>query len=296
MKIMKNKLVSIIITTYNRPFSMLKKAIESVINQTYDNIEIIIVDDNGDKKRKELDIESNINKFDRVLYIKNRDNVGPSKARNIGINYSNGYYIAFLDDDDEYEKTKIEKQVKKMEASKSEVGLINIGYKRININKKKERVIYPPKIEGNGLDYLVENGNYIIYPLIKKECFDKVGLFNEELKHSEDYEMWLRILKTYSISYVYEPLALYYFHNNDNLTYNYAYFIDANKKIEEIHKDVFKQNKNAKYNLYTSRAKAFAHNGNTKASFETYSLAVKCRPFNIIKNICNLIHIFYILL
>ena len=110
-----NSLVSIVVATYKRDLS-LRKALESLINQTYKNIEIIVVDDNSNeewnKKVKEI-IDDFINKSN-IIYIKNEKNKGSAQTRNIGIEKANGEYITFLDDDDIYLPNKILNQLNKM--------------------------------------------------------------------------------------------------------------------------------------------------------------------------------------
>ena len=111
------ELVSVIIPTYKRKFE-LKRAIDSVLKQTYKNIEIIVIDDNGlgtewNKNVKEV-IES-YNDTERIRYIVNKENLGGAETRNVGIDNAKGKYIAFLDDDDEYYPEKISKQVNLLE-------------------------------------------------------------------------------------------------------------------------------------------------------------------------------------
>ena len=119
MKNKNNSLVSIIIPTYKRPL-MLDRAIESALSQTYYNLEIIVVDDNDENSnfRRETELcMAKYKKKKKVRYIKHRKNLGGSLARNTGIKQSNGKYITFLDDDDEYSPDKVEKQIKKFNES-----------------------------------------------------------------------------------------------------------------------------------------------------------------------------------
>lgn len=292
----KEKLVSVIITTYNRPFYMLNKAIKSVLLQTYKNIEVIVVDDNDENMRKELEIEKNIKVYKKIKYIKNKKNMGPCIARNRGIEESRGEYIAFLDDDDEWDENKIFLQVNELLNCNESFGMVNVGYYRVNDDNDSINTIYPPKIKGNGLDFFLEKGNYIIYPLIKRECFNKVGTFNKDLHHSEDYEMWLRILKEYNITFVNKPLAYYHFHNNENRTYNYKDFIFTSKQIENLHKEIFINNKAARWNMYTSRAKAYMYIKDYKLALSSFMIAIKNKPLKIAQNIKNLLHLSLILM
>ena len=108
-----NKLVSAIITTHNRQ-DLLLRAVKSVLDQTYHNIELIVVDDASDEKADELLKEFNL----QYIYIPKEDSKGGNHARNIGILSAKGEYIALLDDDDYWLPTKIEKQVALIEEKK----------------------------------------------------------------------------------------------------------------------------------------------------------------------------------
>ena len=112
------KLISVIIPTFNR-VDLLKNAINSVLTQTYSNIEIIVIDDNSNDKTESLIKNLNDN---RINYIKNKENLKAPLCRNIGINISRGEFIAFLDDDDIWYPNKLEEQIKLFD--NSNVGLV----------------------------------------------------------------------------------------------------------------------------------------------------------------------------
>ena len=92
--------VSVVITTYKRKFEF-KKAFESVIKQSYKNIEIIVVDDNVDEVYTNF-VKQILSTYRNIIYIKNKKNMGGALSRNVGLNVASGKYIAFLDDDDVY--------------------------------------------------------------------------------------------------------------------------------------------------------------------------------------------------
>lgn len=106
-------MVSVIIPTYKRKLDYVSNALQSVINQTYKNVEIIVVDDSPSDYPCRDEIKAYIEDLnsDRIIYIRNEKNLGGSLSRNVGINASHGEYITFLDDDDEYMPAKVEKQL-----------------------------------------------------------------------------------------------------------------------------------------------------------------------------------------
>lgn len=133
-------LVSVIITTYGRDNKLIFDAINSVRNQTYKNIEIIVVDDNGigtEAQKRNQDI---FDKEDDINYIANKNNSGAQVSRNVGILASKGEYIACLDDDDIWMPEKIEKQVAMIE--KENLGLVFCnGYRFYNNDLKSNKII-----------------------------------------------------------------------------------------------------------------------------------------------------------
>lgn len=106
-------LVSVVIPTYKRTVDYISKAVESVINQTYPNIEIIVIDDSTSAYENQKETEKYFSslKGKNIIYLQNKENLGGSLSRNRGIEVATGNYITFLDDDDEYMPEKVEKQL-----------------------------------------------------------------------------------------------------------------------------------------------------------------------------------------
>jgi glycosyltransferase involved in cell wall biosynthesis len=200
--------VSVIIPTYNGAH-LLARAIQSVLGQTFRDFELIVVDDGSTDNTKEL--VSNIGD-ERVRYIRHEKNRGPSAARNTGIKAANGPYIAFQDSDDEWMPDKLEKQMRAFANAPSEVGVVYSGFWRIKDDQKT--YIPSSRIEpkdGNVHSLLLKS-NFIGTPvvLMKRECFEKAGMFDEELPMLEDWELWIRISKYYQFKYINEPLVTSY--------------------------------------------------------------------------------------
>lgn len=202
---MGNDLISVIIPTYNRERTILD-SINSVLNQTYPNLECIVVDDCSTDHTQNL-VKTITDK--RLKYIKCDFNAGPSKARNTGIMMSAGNYITFNDSDSYWKKEKLEKQINYL-WEHPECGMV---YCRFMYRTPKADKILPTtrygKAELEGYLYkILLKGNLIDTSamLVKKEVFDKVGVFSEDIKSTEDYELALRIAYEYKIGFVDEVL------------------------------------------------------------------------------------------
>lgn len=202
-------MVSIIIPTYNRA-AYLEKAIQSVVNQTYQNFEILVVDDGSTTNYAELIC----NKYPNCYYY-NKKNGGLSSARNYGVKKAKGEYIAFLDDDDFWKQDKLEKQVSILKAQKNidcvhssaivvdEEG--NETGKTIGASKHKEH-----KRSGNVFWNAL--GVWVVKsptPLIRKKVFTKEMFFDETIKVGEDLDFYWRMFFKHEVLYINEPLAYY---------------------------------------------------------------------------------------
>jgi len=186
----KEHLVSVIIPTYNREDTILR-AIESVLNQTYKNWELIIVDDGSTDNTKEV-LEPYL-KNKKISYFKTK-NKGVCHARNFGIKKSKGEYIAFLDSDDEFLKDKIKKNVREINLKKVDFVLNNF-YEFREGNKIRERFNYEKSFKINSskvVRYQVPISTSYLF--IKRTIAVKV-LFDESLPSSNDLDFILRCLR-----------------------------------------------------------------------------------------------------
>ncbi|MDI6883463.1 MAG: glycosyltransferase [Patescibacteria group bacterium] len=197
-----NPLVSIVIPTYNKA-KHIKKAIGGVLSQTYQNLEVIVIDDGSTDNTQEV-----VKSFNdpRIIYIW-QENKGPAAARNTGIKKTQGKYIAFLDSDDFWLKEKLEKQVRFLEEN-PEVGLLGSGC--YQLDEKGEVIgekIFPA--ENKVLQKILIKYNPFIQSsvILRKEVFDRMGKYDENFLQSEDYELWLRIAKSHKIANLSEPLV-----------------------------------------------------------------------------------------
>ena len=241
--------VSIIIPVYNRK-KLIRRSVESALNQTYKNIEIIVVDD-GSKKNIEEEIDKIGDK--RIKYIRLSKNKGACYARNIGIKYSDKEYITFLDSDDKLHPKKLETQMNNIIKHKS-----NFDFCKLMVNNNKHYIIPNNSTEkeiykGNILNELVSKGNFISTQsiIVKKSIIEKY-LFDNELLRLQDYDLVLRMFPSLKISFTNKTLANLYV-QKDSITNNRG-------KLKVEIKRIFKKSEHYYY----------IHNRNQKKNFIKY--------------------------
>lgn len=199
-----DKKVSVVIPCYNDA-ATLGRAIESVIKQTYLNIEIIVVNDCSPQTNL---IEKCLSHYPQVCYLRNTKNIGLAATRNNGLNIASGEIVAFLDADDEYLPDKIKLQVEALdENSIITCGLVNIYTNGRHVNNA-------------GAPRIIDSPNLLIYKntlngaglLGSKNLLLQHGGYDATLRSCEDYDLWLRLLSSgVTIKDVGQPLYLYYF-------------------------------------------------------------------------------------
>jgi len=249
-------------------------AMESVLSQTYDDFEIIVVDDGSTDNTAGI-----VNRYvEKVKYIR-QENGGVSKARNTGIKQSNGRYIAFLDSDDRWEKNKLEIQMKCFDIQEG-VGLLFSSFK----HSKNGKIFHDMKFEdsfnifrehkvtiedvfefrgclnhngenidcfwGNVYQYLFL-GNFILPSsvILTRDSLKEVGLFNEGYRVAEETEFFLRYAKHNMIGFINSPLLYYEMPESDNLS--------GKKNMEKLMKNALRTQMDSllcDYNLYQKRA------------------------------------------
>lgn len=206
-------LVSVVIPTYSRN-TTLKRAIGSVLNQTYTNFEIIVVDDNPEGSEWRVSTAAIMAEYTdpRIHYIQNERNMGGGLTRNEGIKASKGEYIAFLDDDDEYYPERIEKQLKKfLESDNDKLALVYCHAKFIN-KDGSSNYSDTRNFRGNCLyEAMAENCIAATSQwMVKKSALLEVGCF-PDVPCKQDSQTILRLLKAgYEVDVVPEELSMYY--------------------------------------------------------------------------------------
>ncbi|MGQ9611024.1 MAG: glycosyltransferase family 2 protein [bacterium] len=273
-------MISVIIPTYNYG-EFVSYAIKSVLCQTYQDFELIIVDDGSTDNTKEIVQEFvNSDKRIRYLYQKNR---GLSSARNTGIKASRGMFIAFLDADDIWFPEKLEYQMEIMKNIHS-IGLVGCGYINFNYNDGNTQIIIPDQELDLARELTVKNAIYgsASGVLVKKECFERVGLFDEKLKAAEDWDMWLRIIKHYDIRFVDKPMVKIRIHNR-NMSKNVERM--RNAQIQVLRKNIkgfMNKIKTFSY-IHLDASREYCYMGNKEKALINIIKAICIYPFHTYK-------------
>ena len=254
-------MVSVIITTYKRSPEMLLRAINSVRNQSYTDLEILIVDDSPSEFELRKDVRAAVENIDdsRITYIPLERNSGGCVARNRGINESKGEYITFLDDDDMYLPNKLELQVMALE-KKPEAGWVS-GYAYSchiddagNILDKK--LVKTQAHGGNVFDDLILD-NYIpsVSAMVRREVLEKVGGFDENMPAGQDLDLWLRVAAVSELVVVEAPLIYQCIHKGERVTRSPEKKLKAYELIIEKNSEYMKSHPKAKAKYLLNQVK-----------------------------------------
>ena len=212
--------VSAVITTHNRQH-LVGRAIRSVLNQTYKDLEIIVVDDCSSDKTQE--VVSGV-KDSRVQYIRLERNSGGVAARNTGTKMASGKYVAFLDDDDEWQPEKLEKQVKLAESRSEDYAVINCGATIMN-EHGEILATHMPRLRGQIRSEILEKGLATIPSshLFRKEALEIMGGYDESLPTHNEHDIWMEMgRRGYRCDYVDEPLVIAHQHSGYQMTKDMA--------------------------------------------------------------------------
>lgn len=234
--------VTVILPVFNAEKSV-KKTIESVLKQTFKDFELIVINDGSTDDS--LKVCQEIQKKDDRIVIKNIENNGVSNARNIGLKMAQGEYIMFIDSDDEYFPTTLEKMVKNIEFSDLCVCNFSISKDNVLIKSKKLNTDYKFCNINNDIIFLQKNNlfNVVWNKIYKRKTISENNIeFNKDISIAEDLEFNLDYIKyTNKISYLNEVLYLYKTSSNG---LNYRYHdnrINIRKKLYEYEKNIFKE-------------------------------------------------------
>ena len=280
--------VSVVLPAYNGE-KFIGKAVESALSQTYNDFELIVVNDGSKDGTAQV-----LSGFGAKIKVISQANSGIAKARNVGIEASRGQYIAFLDQDDFWLPEKLEKQMVLFEKDK-EVGMTYTDTYVITDDNAKIRSFKLQKPHrGMVIEELFMN-NFISTSsvIVKKECFEKAGLFDDSLSPVLDYDRWLNIAVSYKVDYIDIPLVMFRdhistFRKNEIFTLGKAIatlekFINSNAEVRDA---LGKRADKKIASFYILLGRRLLAKGDSKQAFFNFYIAVK-----MAKSISTFFHI-----
>lgn len=200
--------VSVVIPTYNREH-LLSRSLDSVLAQTFTDFEVLVVDDGSTDGTAVLMAEYEA-RDGRIRYLSQPRNAGVSAARNRGLREARGDFIAFLDSDDEWFPTKLERQITRFKALPGKVGLLYGGVE--NLGPDKERMVATPTHRGRLYPVLLKQN--VIHGtsgvMLRRAAVRRAGFFDEVIPAIEDWDYWLRVTEHFEVDFVPEPLIRYH--------------------------------------------------------------------------------------
>ncbi|MBW2646296.1 MAG: glycosyltransferase [Deltaproteobacteria bacterium] len=281
-KMTDNPKVSIIIPVYNGE-RYIAQAIESALTQTYRKFEIIVVNDGSTDNSYEK-----IKPFlPSVKYIF-QENQGVAAARNTAIKNSSGEFIAFLDQDDLWLPEKLELQVDYL-LHNPDVGLVHSNMSYINEEGKsiQREFDFPSRIAGRCFGELfIKNKIAILTVLLRRDCLDKVGLFNVQFSGVDDYDLLLRVSRYYPVWHINQSLAGYRLHGSNTsrdwlgITLTRLRIIESLlETYPQIRSELGKKTVSDRlFQLYCEVARQHSHQNKHKAAIEYWKKAISVHP------------------
>jgi glycosyltransferase involved in cell wall biosynthesis len=265
--------VSVVISTHNRA-GLVGAAIESVLNQTFRDFEVIVVDD-----ASEDDTEKTVRSFRdaRIRYIRHPVGKGDAATRNTGIRNATGEYIAFLDDDDEWLPEKLRLQVHFCEAGGPELGGVHTARWTIHTATGKRSLTSLP---GCSPDDLSRNRITTSSMLLRRRCVESVGLFDERFPCCSDFDLWIRISRQFSLGYIKEPLVNYYVHGN-SLSSNPAVKVRGLEMLAAKHREFFATSVAANSRRQRTIGIKYCYVGDMKKARAAFSRATWIDPWEV---------------
>ena len=246
-----NPLVSVIIPTHNRA-KLLPRAVNSVLEQTFKDFEIIIIDDASSDNTKEI-LEELKRQDPRIRSLRLGQNRGAQAARNVGIKASCAKWIAFLDSDDEWLSRKLEWQFLLANETKAEV-ISGLCLRWVE-GEPTPTIWNLPKLSGNAYRSLLKSSSTMFQGLlVKRKLLEKIGYLDEAIVSFQEWDTAIRLAEIAQFAFVDSPLFIYHLHNEDTISKDMIRDASGFAQIVKKHKEQILKNagKEALYNHYKS--------------------------------------------
>lgn len=272
--------VSVIIPVYNGA-KFLSRSIESVINQTFKNWELIIVDDGSTDNSKEI-ILGYVNKDNRITYYWEPNSGTPARPKNTAFQYVKGQYVAYLDQDDEWLPEKLEKQLAVFAKYPNEkIGLV--GCSAHSVNEEGFSKAVPPNSKTDvklfellNYNYIFSNSSVLLLSAVVRDIGDRDE--SKEMGYTEDWDMWVRVLAGgYTVRIIEEPLFKYVTHA-DNMSRATTKLKQAEMLVSfyRKHKELYSKN-NVEHVFFKTIGLYYALAGERVKAREYYKKAICIR-------------------
>jgi glycosyltransferase involved in cell wall biosynthesis len=249
------------------------------LDQTFQDFEIVIVDDASIDETTQV-VEGF--RDPRIRYFRHDTNRGESGGRNTGLQHATGEYIAFLDDDDIWLSQKLAMQVDLLENSPTKVGAVYASFLRVDAETREVLSAWIPEKRGDLFPILCEQ-NWIGGPstvVLRRQCFDTVGRFDEQLKFGPDYDMWIRISRFYEFEYIKEPLVFYSVHGN-RMSTNYALMVTGLETLLKKYETYFSLSRNSYSYRLRQLGVLYCYRGDIREGRAALFKAIQFSPLEI---------------
>lgn len=225
---------TVIIPTYNRP-EYLRQAIQSVLDQTFEDFELLVIDDSPEETACPV---AKGFKDERLKYLRNDQKSGGAGTRNAGITRAQGQWVAFLDDDDLWLPAKLERQAEQIENTDNDVALVYTGHTTFSSESEQTHSFIPEKAGWIYEDLLAWNVIKGLYSVaIKRDVLNALGGLDERFPALQDLELYVRVAKSNKVAFIKEPLVRVRNSSSGRITTNYANKLRGSQLFREKFKD-----------------------------------------------------------
>ena len=262
-------MVTVVIPAFNR-IQLLARAVRSALHQTYQDIEVIVVDDGSTE-----DVGGALEGFDdpRLSYSHREENLGISAARNRGVSMSHGEFVAFLDSDDEWREGKVSAQLERMEALGSgfRACYTNLEFVDDTLGKTLKQTRYHE--EGDLRAFFLRYREIASSLLMEKDAFEEAGGFDVRIDWGEDWDLYLRLAQISGYACVEEPMTIYHLHGlgrvSDTLDKN-PKIADSLMVLYDKNRDLFSKDQKARGSILVDIGYYLADSGRKRQALKPF--------------------------
>jgi glycosyltransferase involved in cell wall biosynthesis len=227
-------LVSVVIPTYNRRH-LIGRALQSVFDQTVQDFEVLVVDDGSTDGTPETVAALG---DPRVKILRHAANRGAQAARNTGIRAAIGQYVAFLDSDDTWMRDKLERQLACFATAKPDLGVVHAPCLVQADDASLARAVDVPPLRGVVYaELLASPGPVFPALLVRRECFEDIGLLDESLPAYQEWDTVIRLARRYAFDWVPVPLVTYHLHAADAISRNWVRNAEGYLRVVTVHRE-----------------------------------------------------------